>query len=108
MSLANPTPNSYGVPSNLGSITIVANGNNNTLYNTYSGWSLFLQSSYGNTIYGGGLGLVPNNSGWPKPYGSDFYYQSNMQGQGLTPGQNYTVILANSNCNGVAVGQFST
>lgn len=106
VSLANPAPNSYGVPSNTGSVTIVANGNNNTLYNTYSGWSLFLQSSFGNTLYGGTLSLVSDPNG-PHPYASDFYYQSNLQQQ-LQAGQTYTVVLANSNCNGVAVGQFST
>jgi hypothetical protein len=105
VSLANPTPNSYGVPSNIGSVTIVASGNNNTLYSTYSGWSLFLQSGYGNSIYGGSLSLVSDPSG-PHPYASDFYYQSSVPG--LQPGQTYTVILSNSNCNGVAVGQFST
>lgn len=91
----------------MGSIDIVASGNNNALYNTYTGWTIILQSNnFSNPQYGGNLSLVPNNSGWGKPYASDFYYQASIPQ--LQVGTSYTVLLANGGCSGVAVGSFST
>ncbi len=106
VSLASPTPNAFNVSSTIGSITIVANGNNNTLGSSYSGWSLFLQSNgFGSVSSNGNLSLVSDPSG-PHPYASDYYYQASVST--LQQGTNYTVYLANGGCNGVMIGNFST
>jgi hypothetical protein len=75
--LANPLPAQTGVSPSIGQITIVANGNSNTLYNTYGQWYLTLTDQFGNTITGGNLRLVSDPSG-PHPYTSDFYYASSI------------------------------
>jgi hypothetical protein len=75
--LANPQPGQTGVSSTIGQITIVANGNANNLYNTYGQWYLTLTDQFGDTITGGNLKLVSYPNG-PHPYGSDFYYASNI------------------------------
>ena len=108
VSLANPTPNSSGNSTTIGSIAIVANGNNNTLGTTYSGWTLVLQPNYNsNPVYSGSLNLVPKGaSGWSAPYGSNYFYSASIPQ--LQFGTNYTVYLANNGCNGVAIGNFST
>jgi hypothetical protein len=75
--LANPQPGQSGVSPTIGQITIVANGNSNTLYNTYGQWYLTLTDQFGNTITGGNLRLVSYQTG-PHPYASDFYYASSI------------------------------
>ncbi len=106
VSLANPTPNSSGVPTNIGSITIVASGNNNTLYSSYKSWGLVLVDNVGNTIYSNStLNLTSDPTG-PHPYASDYYYQAGIPG--LQPGDQYNVMLSTSSCNGVSIGFFST
>lgn len=104
---ANPAEFATGVPTNLSSVTIVANGNANALYQTYGSWSVILQSSYG-PIYGGQLSLVSDPSG-PHPFPSDYYYASSISG-GLPQGQSFTVQLVNNAayCNPVSIGSFST
>ncbi len=104
--LANPAPNSAGVPTNTGSITIVANTNANQLYQNYASWSIVLQGSYG-PINGGQLSLVSDPQG-PHPFPSDFYYSSSFSG--LPGGQYFTVQLVNDSgyCNAVTIGNFST
>lgn len=104
--LANPTPNAFGVPTNTGTITIVANGNANQLYQTYGAWNVVLQGGYG-PITGGALSLVPDPSG-PHPFPSDFYYSSSFAT--LPSGQNFTVQLANGPgfCAPVTIGSFTT
>jgi hypothetical protein len=72
--LANPTAFQTNVNTNIGSITFVANGNNNNLYNTYGQYTITLRDNFGITYQGGQLQLVPDPSG-PHPYPSDFYYQ---------------------------------
>jgi len=105
--LASPTPGQTGVSSNIGSIIVVANGNANTLYNTYQSWNVILQDNFGNTVTGGPLSLVPFNSG-PHPYGSDFYYSSSIPS--LAPGRNWNVGLVQSfsNCSPYSLFGFST
>ena len=105
--LANPQPGQNGVSTNVGQITIVANGQNNTLYNTYGQWFLTLTDQFGNTIQGGNLSLVSDPTG-PHPYGSDFYYGSNV-GQ-LPAGATWTVRLNEQNaaCTPVPLQTFST
>ena len=75
--LANPEPNQTGVSPGIGQIVIVANGNNNNLYNTYNQWYLTLRDQYGNMITGSNLTLTSYPNG-PHPYSSDFYYASNI------------------------------
>jgi hypothetical protein len=105
--LANPQPGQTGVNPGIGSITIVANGNNNTLYNTYSQWNLILQDNFGNTVQGGQLNLTPYPNG-PHPYASDFYYQSSIPS--LPFGRNWNVGLVQSfsNCAPYSLFGFST
>lgn len=104
--LANPLPQAFNVPTNVGTLTIVANGNTNPLYQSYNAWSIVLQGYY-NPINGGQLSLVPNQNG-PHPYPSDFYCSSSLPT--LPIGQNFSVGLVNNSafCSPVIVGTFST
>ena len=106
--LANPLPGQSGVSPGIGSVTIVANGNSNPLYNTYQQWSVVLTDSFGNTYNGGALQLVSDSNG-PHPYTSDFYYSSSFQN--LPPGRNWSagLVFANGgNCSPAFLGNFST
>lgn len=106
--LASPLPSSTGVSTSLGTITIVANGNANTLYSTFAQWHLVLQNNFGSTINAGPLSLTTYANG-PKPYASDYYYSSTI-GQTLTAGTYWSVGLAQtgSNCTPYFLGNFST
>jgi len=90
--IADPQPGQTGVSPTIGRIVIVANGNNNNLYNTYSQWYITLtdQSGQFGTITGGNLSLVSFPNG-PHPYSSDFYYAANI-GQ-LPSGRTWLVNL---------------
>ena len=105
--LANPTPAQTGVDPTLGQITIVANGNADTLFTTYGAWSLTLYDRSGNVYPGNRLSLVAYPSG-PHPFASDFYYASSVSG--LVAGRTYDVRLGwvGQNCNEFSVGSFST
>lgn len=107
--LANPQPYQTGVSPSIGSVTIVANGNNNTLYSNYPQWQVVLLDSYGDPpILGGALQLVADPNG-PHPFGSDFYYSSSLNGQSLTPGLSWNAYLAplGQQC-GPQIGSFQT
>jgi len=107
--LASPLPNAAAVSANQGAITIVANGNANSLYNTYSNWNLVLTDNAGDQpIFTQNLSLVPFNSG-PHPYASDFYYQAPLPT--LRSGVTYSVSLQQnqgSTCTAVPLQSFST
>ena len=105
--LANPQPGQTGVPTTLGQVTIVAMGNGNTLYNTYTQWIVTLTDNTGTPWTGSPLSLVSDPSG-PHPYPSDFYYASNLPM--LNPGRTYQAFLSqpNASCTPVSLGQFST
>lgn len=105
--LARPAPGQTGVAGNIGQIIIVANGNNNTLYNTSAQWYLTLTDQFGNTLQGSNLSPY-SYPGGPQPYASDFYYSSTF-GQ-LTAGTTYTAKLneQNANCLPVPLNSFST
>jgi hypothetical protein len=108
--LANPQSGQVGVPTNLGQITIVANGQANNLYNTSNQWSVILTPNYGGyqQIDGGSLNLVSDPNG-PHPYNSDFYYSSSIQGLPAGITWNAQLIQNNgSNCQPVPLGSFST
>ncbi|HLI95551.1 MAG TPA: hypothetical protein VKT72_05605 [Candidatus Baltobacteraceae bacterium] len=107
--LANPLPGQTGVSTNTSQITIVANGSNNFLYNSYSQWNVTLVPQYGGgpPIQGGPLSLVPDPNG-PHPFSSDFYYNSNVGS--LPSGVTWDVQLSEQfgNCLPVPLNTFST
>ncbi len=104
---ANPRPNQTGVPITLGQVIIVADGNTDTLYNNPSQWLVTLVGNAGGPLSGSPLALVPDPGG-PHPFGSDFYYGSNVTT--LNSGTTYTVYLGRNDgtCQAIAVGSFST
>ncbi len=105
--LASPLPGSYAPGTN--AITIVANGNNNNLYNSYQNWYVYLTNTYsGQTINGGQLNLVSDPNG-PHPYNSDFYYSSQLQ-QSVPSGGSWNVYLTqyNGSCNAVPLQGFTS
>lgn len=105
--LASPVPGQSGVSTTIGSITIVANGNNNLLYTTYPQWYVTLIDNQGNTVNGGSLKLVPFPNG-PHPYQSDFYYSSSIPT--LPAGSSWSagLVEAGQNCSPDFLGNFST
>jgi hypothetical protein len=105
--LARPFQGQTGIPPSTTSIEIVANGNGNTLGNSFQNFDLFLQPSVGGTITSSPLAAVQDTSG-PHPFGSDFFYSGNIPG--LQFGVTYTVFLNafTSNCSPVNIGSFST
>ena len=105
--LANPQPGQNGVPTNIGSITIVANGNANTLYNTYSSWNVTLTDNFGNTVTGGQLNLVPYPNG-PHPFLQDFYYSSSIPTLPFARSWNAYLVQTYSNCAPYSLFGFST
>lgn len=110
VTLARPFSGQTGVPTGTSTIEIVANGNNNTLFQSYQSWNLFLvpQFGFGGQITTNNLTITSDNTG-PHPYPSDFYYNATFGG-GLQAGQTYAVYLnANVNCSPVGpIGSFST
>lgn len=108
LQLASPTAFQTGVPSNIGQITLVADGSSNTLYSTYNQWNVVLQTNFGQQIAGGPLTLVPFPNG-PHPFPSDFYYASSVPT--LNAGTTYNVLLEQNNglnCTAVPINSFST
>lgn len=106
--LANPAPNQFNVSPNIGQITVVANGNADTLYNTYPQWSVQLTSFGGPPIQGGPLQLVDGRN-FTHPFQSDFYYASSMPAlpQGVT--WNATLVENNGNsCTAYPMQSFTT
>jgi hypothetical protein len=105
--LASPLQNQTGVSPSIGQITIVAFSNNNTLYNTYSGWAVQLVDNTGTVWNGQALRLVADPSG-PHPYTSDFYYASTIPQ--LAPGRIYgtRLLQVGTACQPLGVGSFST
>ncbi len=104
--LVSPVP---GQPaSNVSQIMIVANGNSNTLYSSYSQWYLYVTDTNGNQVQGGPLNLADGRS-QPHPYTSDFYYTSQLQ-ETLPPGAAWNVFLTQNNgsCTPVPLQAFST
>lgn len=105
--LANPQPYQTGVSPAIGQIVIVANGQNNNLYNTSSQWNITLSDQFGDTISGGNLQPYDYRTG-PHPFPSDYYYVSTI-GQ-LPQGTTLNVTLGEpgASCLPVPVGSFST
>ncbi|MFN2448727.1 MAG: hypothetical protein ABR508_02900 [Candidatus Baltobacteraceae bacterium] len=105
--LASPQPGTYAPGTS--TITIVANGSNNQLYNSYQNWYVYLTNvNTGQTVTGGQLNLTSDRGG-PQPYGSDFYYSSALQQQ-LPSGGTWNVFLTefSGNCNAVPLLGFTT
>jgi hypothetical protein len=110
LALASPTPNQTGVSPGTSQIVVVANGNGNYLYQTFSTWQvvLLINNNANQGIPGGALSLITDN-GAPHPFPSDYYYASSISG--LQSGLTYGVYLSqeNTNCPLVGpVGGFST
>jgi len=106
--LASPLPNQNGVPTNIGQIIIVANGNTNVLHDNPGVWLVTLSDNAGDApIFGSSLNPVADPNG-PHPYPSDFYYASNVTT--LNAGRAYNVFLGRTDgtCQAVQVGSFST
>jgi hypothetical protein len=105
--LANPQPFQTNA-SNVNQITIVASGNSNALYSTYQNWYIYVVDNFGQQITGGNLSLVDGHT-LTHPYGSDFYYASQLP-QTLQPGDTYTAYLAryDQSCNPLPLQTFST
>jgi hypothetical protein len=108
VSISNPQPNSTGVSPSIGRIEIVANGNNNTLYQSYTNFDVLLRDQFGTIITGSQLSLAPPDKSY-QPFSSDFYYNSNVSG--LQFGTTYQAFLNiySSPCQQPAyLGSFST
>lgn len=109
VTLANPQSGQTGVSTGTNPILIVANGNNNTLFQSYTNFDLVLVDNIsGNRITSNALALTQGNG--YKPYTSDFYYSGSLP-QGLNFGTNYSVYLNifSSNCQQLPfLGSFST
>lgn len=106
--LASPSPGQSGVSGAIGQIVIVANGSNNTLYNTSNQWYVTLTPQYGgNSVQGGNLTPFDGRN-MNHPYTSDYYYASSI-GQ-LPSGMTWTAYLneQNANCAAVPLNTFST
>ncbi len=105
--VVSPTPGQTS--SNVNQITIVANGNGNTLGQNYQQWYIYVSDNFGNRVQGGQLNLV-SDTGAPHPYSSDYYYSSQLP-QTLPPGATWNVYLTEYNGNGcsdVPLQSFST
>lgn len=109
--LARPGTNSFG-NGGINSVEIVANGNNNSLYQGYAANGDLLIAPVGQAPSQGAatnpLTLVSDTSG-PHPYGSDYYYSGTLNGS-LPTGVTWNVYLNNFNsvCNAQYMGSFST
>jgi hypothetical protein len=94
-------------PGGNATIEIVANGNNNTIYNSYQSFDLLLSLSPNSpnangTVSTGSLTLSSDSSG-PHPFSSDYYYTATTQGF-LQPGFTYYVWLNAFTSNCVPIG----
>ena len=96
-----------GVPTNIGHVEIVANGNNNTLFNSYTSFDTVLFGNNGQQVQGGFL-TTTSDQGGPHPFTSDFYYNSSIPT--LQPGVLYTVYInvPSNSCQPIPFGQFAT
>lgn len=110
---SNPQSGAYGVPTTIGSIEIVTDGNSNAVSQNPSGWTLALQTSYGAPVpVNGNLNVTSDPYGY-HPYPQDFYYNETIPQ--LQPGQSYNVYLepvgygynGTPNCM-LQIGSFST
>lgn len=108
--LARPLQGSTGNVSNLTSIEIVANGNNNQLYSSYAQYQLVAIPSFGGTFSStGNLRLTSDPNGYA-PFPSDYYYAASFNNGQFVPGTVYSIYLnvQSTNCQPSFVGSFST
>lgn len=107
--LASPQAYQTGVPTNIGQIVVVANGNANNLGSTYGQWNLRVTDVAGNVVTTGS-NLTPfDGRNLTHPFTSDFYYASNIGP--LPAGTTLSVQLqeTSQNCSPAPVtGTFST
>jgi hypothetical protein len=105
--LVSPTP--FQLDSNVNQVTVVANGSNDNIHPNPQNWSVTLVGNFGGAaIAGGDLNPVDGRP-FPHPFGSDFYYQSQLP-QTLASGVTWSVSLQqnNSNCVPYPLQSFST
>lgn len=108
--LASPVQGSSGVPSNITRIEIVANGNNNQLYNSYAQYQLVAVPSFGSPFNSNNnLSLASDPNGY-HPYQNDYYYAANFNNGQFVPGTTYAIYLNvnSTNCQPSFVGSFAT
>ena len=107
--IARPAPSQTGV-GNISSIEIVANGNNNNLYNAYQSYDLLVTPSGAppqQGIASNFLTLAPADANGPHPYASDYYYNANL-GENIPSGYWDVYLNAQSNCQPYYLGSFGT
>jgi hypothetical protein len=110
VALAKPIQGSTGVPANITSIEIVANGNNNQLYTSYAHYQLVAVPSFGSPFNSSNnLSPTSDPNGY-HPFLTDFYYAANFNNGQFTPGNSYAIYLnvTSTNCQPSFVGTFST
>ncbi|MBV9440982.1 MAG: hypothetical protein JOZ24_13420 [Candidatus Eremiobacteraeota bacterium] len=108
--LARPFPGQTGVSTGTNSIEIVASGNNNTLYQSYTSFDIILQGHFSGRFSTNALNLAPSDPSAPHPYSSDYYYTGTLS-QSLAAGDTYDAYLNifNSSCTQLPyLGSFST
>lgn len=109
--LARPTTG-QSFASGTPTIEIVANGNNNTIAQSFQNFNLLLlpNNSSSNQVQTGPLTAASDPNGF-HPFTSDFYYSGTVVSPGLFPGQQYFVYLNafTSNCTPIGpIGSFFT
>lgn len=106
ISIARPTP---GFPANGNSIEIVSSSGSDQLHGNPGAFDLVVTDNFNNQFASGFLNAVPDTGG-PHPYGNDFYYQANLNGNSLVPGRTYNVYLnaPSTQCTPGFVGQIFT
>ena len=109
VSLASPQPNATGVSPSINHIEIVANGNNNILFQSYTNYDVIVRDRFnGNVITGAPLSLTTDPNGY-HPYPSDFYYNSTISGLNFGTVYDAYLNIFNSPCQTPAfLGTFST
>lgn len=108
--IAVPSPNSYGNGSP-SQIVIVANGQNNSLYQSYQNFDLLIAPPNTNPVtnsYSSVYLSLTSGNGAPKPYPSDYYYSASTPN--LPYSSAYSVYLNNPTgyCQPQYLGTFSS
>lgn len=86
---SNPQSGAYGVPTSIGSIEIVTNGNNNAIAANPGAWTLGLSNGYASPApLSGNLNVTSDPNGY-HPFPSDYYFNESVPP--LQAGQQYTV-----------------
>jgi hypothetical protein len=103
------SPAPFQFDSNVNQVTVVANGSNDNIHPDPQNWSLNVVGNFGGAAIPGSNFNPVDGSHLDHPFGSDFYYQSQLP-QTLPSGVTWSVYLQqnNSNCQPVPLQSFST